>query len=196
MSTPENPFASPPEIDDDAVVEMVGDAEDIRLQYLTHEAAVRSIGFLYYLGGVLSVLVMFGHIAAGFVVVDDVAGLVLFVVFIIFDGVWAALIFAVGRGLRILARWVRIPVGILSTLGLPLIPIGTAISAYILYLIFCRKGRIVFSPEYREVIRQTPHIKCKTSCIFIAAVILFVALLFVVLLFAMFWFWLFARIYG
>lgn len=71
----------------------------------------------------------------------------------------------VGYGLRRLRKWARIPTGILSGLGLLAFPIGTLINAYILYLLFCQKGKMVFSDEYRAVIEQTPHIKYRTSII-------------------------------
>jgi hypothetical protein len=53
------------------------------------------------------------------------------------------------------------------------------INGYILYLVFSEKGRRVFSPEYQEIIRQTPHVKYQTSII----VKIFVGLLLGVLLF-------------
>jgi hypothetical protein len=71
----------------------------------------------------------------------------------------------VGTGLRRLKRWARIPVGILSGIGLIGFPLGTIINAYILYLVFGKKGVTVFSDEYRLVIEQTPHIKYKTSIV-------------------------------
>ena len=71
----------------------------------------------------------------------------------------------VGTGLRRLRRWARIPTGILSGLGLLGFPLGTVINAYILYLIFSQKGKMVFSDEYQAVIEQTPHIKYRTSIV-------------------------------
>ena len=62
-------------------------------------------------------------------------------------------------------KWARIPTGILSGIGLLAFPIGTLINAYVLYLIFSAKGKMVFSDEYRAVIEQTPHIKYRTSII-------------------------------
>ena len=73
--------------------------------------------------------------------------------------------FCVGYGLRRLKRWSRVPSGILSGLGLLAIPIGTLINAYILYLIFSKKGKMVFSDEYHDIIKQTPHIKYRTSIV-------------------------------
>ncbi|RYD30494.1 MAG: hypothetical protein EOP87_16580 [Verrucomicrobiaceae bacterium] len=39
---------------------------------------------------------------------------------------------------------------------------GTLINAYILFLTFGKKGRMIFSDRYKEIIQVTPHVKCKT----------------------------------
>jgi hypothetical protein len=58
-------------------------------------------------------------------------------------------------------------------------PWGTIINGAILYLVFSKKGAKVFSPEYQEVIRQTPHIKYKTSIMVIVLVSILLAVLIV-----------------
>jgi hypothetical protein len=138
--------------------------EEMRKMHLKHEASVQSIGFLYYLGGA-------GVLLAGIIAVmgatgsrggvDAFAGLFVAVILIVLGvgQIW------VGTGLRRLRRWARIPTGILSGIGLLGFPVGTIINAYVLYLVFCQKGQIVFSDEYRAVIEQTPHIKYRTSIV-------------------------------
>ena len=136
-------------------------AEELRKAHIKHEASVKSIGTLYYLGGaalffasIVGVTMAFGpegelaHIAA--------AGLLL--------GLSVGQI-CVGTGLRRLRSWARIPTGILSGLGLLGFPIGTLINAYILWLVFSQKGTVVFSDEYQAAIAQTPHIKYRTSVV-------------------------------
>lgn len=127
-------------------------AEQTRKTHLSHEASVQSIGVLYYLGG--GFLILIGAMMAAMM---SVAG-----VFLLLMGagqIW------VGTGLRRLKGWARIPTAVLSVIGLLAIPIGTLINAYILYLLFCRKGNTVFSEEYRRVIEQTPGIKYRTSIV-------------------------------
>ena len=90
-----------------------------------------------------------------------------------------------GYGLRRLESWVRIPVAILCGLGLlggvqalanPVAGrqaagsavgtvLGMAINVYIIYLVWCAKGKFVCSDEYHAIIAETPHIKYKTSII-------------------------------
>jgi hypothetical protein len=70
---------------------------------------------------------------------------------------------------RRLKPWARIGSGILSGIGLLGFPIGTIINGYILYLLFSKKGSMVFSDEYKRVIQQTPHIKYRTSVIILVA---------------------------
>ena len=137
-------------------------ADEVRNRYLKHEASVKSIGLLYYLGGI-GLLIM-GLIA----------------IFVVQPGAtdsarqpWMAAIFLglsvtqfwVGTGLRRLKRWARVPSGVLSGIGLLGFPVGTIVNAYILYLICCKKGAMVFSEEYRAIIEQTPHIKYRTSIV-------------------------------
>lgn len=130
--------------------------EEIRKEHIKHEASVTSIGILYYLGGAaMTVMGIFGMFAGG-------AEAILTSAFLLALGIGQ---FWVGTGLRRLKKWARIPTGILSGIGLLAFPIGTLINAYILYLIFSQKGKMVFSDEYRAVIEQTPHIKYRTSII-------------------------------
>ena len=43
--------------------------------------------------------------------------------------------------------------------------VGSIIPAYVLYLLLSAKGTMVFSPEYKRIIAETPHVKYRTSCI-------------------------------
>lgn len=149
-------------------------AEETRNQYLKHEASVQSVGFLYRLGGVLMTLAAIGSLVAAVAGDGLLEGLLLFAFFLAF-GIGQ---FVVGSGLRRLRPWSRIPTGILSGIGLLGFPLGTIINGYILYLLFGKKGKVVFSPEYAVVIEQTPHIKYRMS------VVVWVLLGLIVLLFA------------
>lgn len=71
----------------------------------------------------------------------------------------------VARGLRKLRSWTVFPAALVSLIFLPACPLGTFICIRILYLLFSDKGGVVLSLEYRDVIRQTPHIKYKTSIV-------------------------------
>lgn len=137
----------------------VSNAEETRRKYLNHEASVKSIGALYYLttafmlwGGIDTVLHPITRTGRPM----SLGVAVLFIVL-------AAVFGVAGTGLRRLQGWARIPTGILATLGLLAFPVGTIINVYVLYLIFSGKGSMVFSPEYREVMAATPHIKYKMS---------------------------------
>jgi hypothetical protein len=137
-------------------------AEEMRKAYLKHESSVKSISLLYFLagfaflfGGVGILAATIGEEASG----GELAG-----------GMVVALAFsagfiALGASLRRLRRWTRIPIGIISGIGLLGFPVGTLIHGYILYLVFSEKGKMVFSEEYRDVMRQTPHIKYRTSVV-------------------------------
>jgi hypothetical protein len=157
-------------------------AEEVRKKHINHEASVKSIGTLYYLGAILMIIAgictAFSHEeiapAGRFFVVAFLIGLSIF-------QIW------VGRGLRKLKSWARIVTGIWSGIGLLGFPLGTLVNAYILYLILCKKGSTVFSSDYKQVIAATPHIKYKTHIliwIFLLILITFLLLGIVAILFA------------
>ncbi len=160
-----NPYAAvvvePPRADPSS------QADEIRRQYLSHEASVKSIGVLYLLGAIFLVpagLALMGMAVYGMITADakiESAGF-LMEVGIVALGVLQGM---TGLALRKLKSWAR-SVGILfSAIGLIGFPIGTLISGYFLYLLISKKGVYVFSEEYQQVIAATPHIKYKTSIV-------------------------------
>ncbi len=168
MNPSENPYASPT-ADLTASVSAdpaIREAETIRNKYISHEASLQSIGILYWLGCVMMILFLFVSVIGTFFGTSNLSREAIHLAII---GVICLPLLVLngwlGYGFRKLDPRVRIPAGILSALGLIGFPIGTLISAYILYLIFSAKGKVVFSPEYKEIIRLTPHIKYRTSII-------------------------------
>jgi hypothetical protein len=172
-SLPDNPYASPRAIGTETPT---SDAEAIRMAHLSHEASVRSIGSLYYLGGILTAITLVSLLVVGVTGGDtfgpgDVFG------FAILFGM-LTISFGIGRGLRTLRRSAQIFAGLISTLGLLAFPIGTLINGYILCLLFSSKGNRVFSAEYKEIIEQTPHVVYRQSTLLaVLAVILLLLLL-------------------
>ena len=43
------------------------------------------------------------------------------------------------------------------------IPFGAIINGCIIYLLYSKKGKMVFSEDYKRVIRDTPHVRYQTS---------------------------------
>jgi hypothetical protein len=172
----DNPYASPmadltAPVDTDP---LLTEAEKIRRKYLSHETSVKSLAGMYWLG------VIFMFVSGCISVVRLFTGLGGFqiehVIFIIFP-VLAILFAWIGYGLDKLDARVRVPAAMVSVLGLFAIPIGTIINLYFLYLIFSEKGKLVFSPEYKEIIRQTPHIKYRTPWILWVLLLLLITLI-------------------
>jgi hypothetical protein len=137
--------------------------ERIRKEHIKHEASVKSVGLLYFLGAAVLALVggvgLFAPLGA-----SNRGELSMTAVGMMFIAVAGVQVWA-GFGLRQLKSWARIPAGILSGLGLLAFPLGTLINGYILYLLFCKKGTMVFSEQYQQVIAETPHIKYRTSIV-------------------------------
>jgi hypothetical protein len=138
------------------------DSERIRKEHISHEASVKSVGFLYFLGALFVGLAGLGGVIAA--ASGSGGGGVGAPLAIFFLGLCAVQIWA-GTGLRKLKGWARIPSGIISALGLLAFPLGTVINLYILYLLFSKKGNMVFSDDYKRVIQETPQIKYRTSIV-------------------------------
>ena len=167
---PENPYAPTNTSTWEAGFDpLAGDDEAIRRKYLSHEASVKSIGSLYILGSIFTVL---GGGAVGIGLVAGLAsgdlgafeGLLLAIASALYFTVSAVHLFA-AWGLRKLAPWGRVMGIVLSSIGLLAIPVGTFISAYFLFLLLSRKGRYVFTEEYRSIVADTPHLKYRTSIV-------------------------------
>jgi hypothetical protein len=168
----QNPYSVSPELSN-AIQSHASDAESIRRTYLSHEASVKSIGTLYYLGGFFGLIISTIYTVGGvYAIVNPPTNesevramggfmLVLGIVLLGFSclQLWSA------WGVRRLDPKARIGASIVALFGLLGIPLGTLISAYFLYLLLSKKGSYVFSDAYKEVIAQTPHIRYKTSCL-------------------------------
>jgi hypothetical protein len=152
-------------------IPLLDDPVGIRTAHINHEASVKSVGTLYFLGGIIlgfwtlfnAYALITGHEYAKESAWSLVACLALV----------TALQLWLGVGLRKLKKSARGIAAILSAIGLIGVPLGTVISAYILYLLMSRKGKTVFSPEYRQVIEATPDIKYKTSKVMWAVLMIF-----------------------
>ena len=86
-----------------------------------------------------------------------------------------------GIAIRRLRKWSRVVATIFACIGLLGFPVGTLISAYILYLLLSAQGTMVFSSEYQQIIAETPHVKYQSSkavkWILIIMVFIFLAIL-------------------
>ena len=148
-----SPYAAPTAKVEDVAADP--EAEAIRREHINHEASIKSVGILYYLGGV-------GVTMAGLVFLFGAPrqGGILLALLLVVLGV--AQLFA-GWGVRSFQQWARIIGCVLSAIGLLGFPFGTLINGYILYLFLSKKGRTIFKPEYQDIIAKTPHVKYKTS---------------------------------
>lgn len=167
-----NPYQTPSANVEGVTGAALARAEDIRKKHISHEASIRSISLLYYLG-----MVALAAIGVAAILDFDTRTPVLSLLIIaVLFGI-AALYFWIGTGLRALRQNVRVVAGIFAGIGLLSFPVGTIINGYILYLLFSEKGKMIFSDEYQSIVDATPHIKYKTSIIiwiFLALLILMI----------------------
>ncbi len=137
------------------------DAPNIREKHINHEASLRALGLLYYLGATGTVLASVMMLIAGATSAHSAEDVGIAVGALLFG----TLYLWIARGLRTLNRKVRIPAGVLAGIGLIGFPVGTLFNAYVLHLLFSEKGKVVFSDEYKQIIADTPDIKSRTSII-------------------------------
>lgn len=143
---------------------MGGESETIRKEHINTEASIQAVGRLYLLACFLALLTFIALVVgAALSLSADASKLISFLPSTLGLLCVSALYGAAGVGLRKLKPWARIVVTIVSVIGLIGFPAGTLISCYILYLLWSKKGRVVFTPDYLDVIAATPHIKYKTS---------------------------------
>ena len=153
--------------------------ETIRQEHLKHETSLRSVGLLLYLGAALTILgaIMMMTTARELYLESGTDGSGVLASLIIAYAVIGVVLIILARGYRKLRPWIRIPGTIVACLGLLSIPIGTIINGYILYLLWSKKGKVVLSPEYQEVMAATPYIKYRTSPVVWVLLILLAVLL-------------------
>jgi hypothetical protein len=183
-----NPYQAPEIQDVQAIPVVNAEAAAIRTFHISHEASVKGVGALYILGGLL---MAFGTISA---LQMGQAGNVQSAGSLAYNSVFAIAGIIAGFGLRKLRPWARLLTIVLSVISLLSsllavgvsfqaggaavgavfagLAIGGAINAYIIYLMASSKGRMVFSPEYKEVIAQTPGIKYRSKVLLIFLLII------------------------
>mgnify|MGYP002626290268 CR=1 FL=1 len=160
----ENPYKAP-EVAEVAAEAVISDPERIRREHLKHETSLKGAGLLMLVGALLvgiSLLSVFGmpfvYSSGGGSARPRGPGLPILAVV----GALLVLQLIAGVGLRRLAPWAWIPALIVSGLAVLNVPVGTLIGGYFLYLLIAPKGRRILAPDYREIMRLTPHIKYRT----------------------------------
>ena len=176
-----NPYAPTSHVSETEGFE--SDVESYRRRYLSHEASIKSIGFLYLIPGALMLVffVAMAGVAAVSLVVDGNGmqgmGLVEAALMVgLYGGLGVAQIYT-GLGLRRFKIAARRLATVFSVFGLLIFPFGTLINGYILYLLQSQKGKVVFSESYQDAIRRTPHIKYQTSLIVKVLVVILIAVI-------------------
>jgi len=153
-------------------------AELIRTSHLSHEANIQGIGCLYLLGGIGGLLLSLFYFGTGIAMlsnmvpagpggpqVDTVGPGIMLLGFAVVVLAISCLQLYAGRSMQTLNASGKIPAVIISVIGLLGFPCGTMISAFALYLLLSPKGEMVYSPQYKEIVQATPHIRYKTSII-------------------------------
>jgi hypothetical protein len=145
--------------------EASGEARLIR-----HEKAIRVIADLYVLSAAISLLLIVPMVLLASAKQADWTGGMLACGLI---AVFAAIQGWMGIGLRRFDTSARSVAGLMSLLGLFGFPVGTLISIYLLHLLYGKKGKQVFSAEYRDVMERHPYEHARVSPLISVLALLF-----------------------
>lgn len=162
-----NPYAAP----QSEVLQIDTEDEVIRRKHIETEAALKSVGFLYYFGAFF--MIFAGVMGLRGIPLQGMEGASPVVVGAIL------LILGVGQGIaaygiRRLKSWSRIPTAIFATIGLLGFPIGTLISIYVLVKLSSAQGKFVMTPEYHRIMAATPHVKRKSGILKLFVIVLLI----------------------
>ncbi len=156
-----------------------GDVRQIRQDHLEQEANLRSLEIIYYVLAAVLVVLSAMFVRRMFYIGFFDAGLAIFACGLLLIAVF---LFWIGRQFRYLTFTAAVIGSLVAVVGLLAIPFGTLLGTLTLYSIWCKKGRYIFTPEYRRVIAETPDIRCRTGGVILAFFLLMVVLTTLVLL--------------
>ena len=178
---PRNPF-EPPKAEIETQADGLEYLEADRQAHIAREKSLRTLGWLNLIGSGMSIIIGFAFILLGepegvdMGAWDFVVGLMAGIL-----GLW------VGWALLKLRKEAQIGIVIQFVIALPgLFEIGgigvwaLLLNVLFLYLVFSSRGKRVLKPDYKEVIRQTPHVRYRTP--FWLWAILFVLLAFLAIM--------------
>ena len=183
---PENNPFTPPVAESLAVepIDQLSQAESVRHSHIGHEKSIQAFGLLFFLGGIIAILLstflataLFSEINNGATNSAEKKAISLVMGLLGINALLGVLQIAVGHGLRKLNSLGKIGGTFFAAIGLFGFPIGTLFSAYLLYLLWSAKGQLVFSSQYRDIMKGTPHVVYKTSRIVWGILILFIAII-------------------
>lgn len=194
QSGQENPYEAPEsDSPNQSVQEEIrdADADRIRKEYLTDELLVRVVGGLGFLLGALPCLaaawlftLVILHATGGFSSwFDDHPGTRVYLLGGAFVYILIGAPFiCIGLGLWNLHSWVRFVMGLIAGLSLFFLPYAIVIVAPFCFLLFSEKSRFVCSPEYRDVVQATSHIRFSIPLLIGMITLSFIVLLTLVVL--------------
>ncbi len=155
MPTEVNLQASPSQAGGDQAGGADSPAEKLRKEHIGRESTIITLGYIFVYSG----FALAGTTALGKAVFKLDSLPIGPALWIFISLAYFAALTIVGYGLTNLKSWVPIPAAIVAILSLYNVPFGTIVGAYMLWLVFSKKGRVIFSPEYAAIVAATPHIE-------------------------------------
>ena len=132
--------------------------EEIRLKYLSHEAALRAVGSLFLIISALvsSLMTIFTSKFVDEELFNNER------TFVLSYWVLVPISLYIGIKMRRLDYSIRNTVVIAGTLMMFAFPFGTLIGPGVLYVVCCKKGRYILSQRYTNIRYLTPALHYKT----------------------------------
>lgn len=156
-----------------------GSAESIRRSHINHESSIKTFGVLIGLNSAIGFLGFFMTFGLAFVgnPPDEVPYFAIMMITSMIFLMTSVFMAFVCHGLYTLSSFGRIGGAIVGALMLLNVPCGTMMGILLLFLLFSEKGNMVFSSDYKQIIRQTPHVKASSKLLIWLLIILFVLVL-------------------
>ena len=158
MSQEANPYSAPLIMEDRATTGF-NELERLRLEHLSHEAALKAVGSLFLIAsmGISALMTIFTieFVQEELINNDETFVLAYWMLVPIFS--------YVGMRMRRLDPEIRRPVIIAGVLMLLAFPLGTVIGPCVLYMVCCKKGKRILSHRYTNVRFQTPRFQYRTK---------------------------------
>ncbi|MBA62886.1 MAG: hypothetical protein CMJ76_11030 [Planctomycetaceae bacterium] len=158
MTQDVNPYSSPI-VTEVRSTEAPTDLEKVRLEHLSHEAALKAVGSLFIIAS-MSVSSLMTIFTLKFLKEELVSNEKTFV---LTYWVLVPILTYLGIKMRRLDYSVRKVVIVAGGLMMFAFPIGTVAGPFVLYAVCCQKGKYILSHGYTNVLYLTPRIRYKTK---------------------------------
>lgn len=153
-----NPYSAP-SVTIGRSTEEFSELESVRLEYLSHEAALKAVGSLFLIISALvsSLMTIFTSKFLNEELLNNER------TFVLSYWVLVPISLYIGIKMRRLDHSIRNTVVIAGALMMFAFPFGTIVGSGVLYVVCCKKGKFILSQRYTNIRYRTPGIHYETK---------------------------------